>query len=100
MDLQFSYFQFLNDVNVVQSILKATKEGYHGVAAGCVCDSGVHLARGVTDIPIGGLAESGMLAACLYGRTFCILTYAREEGAKRIEDLIRLYRKSKGSTKT
>jgi allantoin racemase len=91
MDLHFSYFQFLNDDNLVQSVLRASKEGYDGVAVGCICDSGVQIAREVIDIPVAGLAEAGMLFACLYGRRFSIVTYTREHTFKRLDDLIRLY---------
>lgn len=91
MDLHFAYFQHLNDYNLLNSVLRASREGYDGVAVGCICDSGVHLAREVTDIPVAGLAESGMLFACMYGKKFSIVTYTREHIDKRLEALIRLY---------
>jgi allantoin racemase len=91
MDLHFAYFQYLNDHNLLHSVLRASREGYDGVAVGCICDSGVHLAREVTDIPIAGLAESGMLFACMYGKKFSIVTYTKELIDKRLEALIRLY---------
>lgn len=91
MDLHFAYFQFLNDHNLVESILRASEEGYNGVAVGCICDSGVHLAREVTEIPVAGLAEAGMLFACMYGKRFSVVTYTKELVCKRLDELIRSY---------
>lgn len=91
MDLHFAYFQNLNDYNLLHSVLRASREGYDGVAVGCICDSGVHLAREVMDIPVAGLAESGMLFACMYGKKFSIVTYTKEHIDKRLEALVRSY---------
>ena len=91
MDLHFIYFQFLNDHDVLNSILKASTEGYDGVAVGCFLDSGVHQAREITDMPVVGLAETSMLFACMYGKKFSVVTYVRQMVEKRYDELIRLY---------
>ena len=91
MDLHFLYFQFLNDHKVTNSILKASTEGYDGVAVGCFMDSGVQLAREITDMPVVGLAETSMLFACMYGKKFSIVTYVRQMTEKRYDELIRMY---------
>lgn len=91
MDLHFFYFQFLNDQKVVNSILKASMEGYDGVAVGCFMDSGVHQAREITDMPVAGLAEASMLLSCMYGKKFSVVTYVRQMVEKRYDELVRLY---------
>jgi len=91
MDLHFMYFQFLNDQNVLNSILKASTEGYDGVAVGCFLDPGVHQAREITDMPVAGLAETSMLYACMYGKKFSVVTYVRQMVEKKYDELIRLY---------
>lgn len=91
MDLHFLYFQSMNDQNVLNSILKASAEGYDGVAVGCFLDSGVQQAREITDMPVVGMAEMGMLFACMYGKKFSIVTYVRQMVEKRYDELIRAY---------
>jgi len=91
MDLHFLYFQSMNDQNVLNSILKASAEGYDGVAVGCFMDSGVQQAREITDMPVIGMAEMGMLFACLYGKKFSVVTYVRQMVEKRYDELIRAY---------
>ena len=43
-------------------------------------DPGLGGARELFDIPIVGLAEAGMLTACMLGRTFAIVTFAEALG--------------------
>jgi Asp/Glu/hydantoin racemase len=91
LDLHFNYVQYLNDVNLLKSMLQAEAEGYDAVAVGCFFDPVIKEAREVVDIPIVTLAETGMLFACMYGRKFSVVTYQRQVIEKKYDVLVNAY---------
>jgi Asp/Glu/hydantoin racemase len=91
MDLHFNYVQYLNDHQILKSMLKAEEEGYDAVAVGCFFDPVLKEAREVMNIPIVSLAETGMLFACMYGNTFSVVTYQRQVIAKKYNQLVNAY---------
>ncbi|MBX9827490.1 MAG: aspartate/glutamate racemase family protein [Xanthobacteraceae bacterium] len=63
--------------------LEMLAEEHHGVDAAIIAafgDPGLFGARELFDIPVVGLAEAAMLTACMLGRRFAIVTFARALG--------------------
>lgn len=63
--------------------LEMLAEQHHQVDAAIIAafgDPGLMGARELFDIPVVGMAEAAMLTACMLGRTFAIVTFARALG--------------------
>ena len=63
--------------------LEMLAERHHEVDAAIIAafgDPGLFGARELFDIPVVGLAEAAMLTACMLGRRFAIVTFARALG--------------------
>ncbi|MDQ8730878.1 aspartate/glutamate racemase family protein [Bradyrhizobium sp. LHD-71] len=63
--------------------LEMLAEHHHSVDAAIIAafgDPGLFGARELFDIPIVGMAEAAMLSACMLGRRFAIVTFARALG--------------------
>lgn len=91
LDLHFNYVQYLNDHNILNSLVKAEAEGYDAVAIGCFFDPVIKEAREILNIPILSLAETGMLFACMYGQKFSVVTYQRQVIRKKYDQLVNAY---------
>lgn len=86
-------YKLLNAYNVVdgfKKVLEAQEKGYDGAVIGCSMDVGVREIRQVVNIPVAGLAESGMLCGCLLGQRFASIT-TNKMMKSRIEELVRIY---------
>lgn len=70
----YSGLRFLNDVEILKSILMAEQEGFHGVSIACFFDPGLNAARQLLKIPVTGLAESSLHLASMMGNKFAIIT--------------------------
>ena len=92
--IHFLAFDFLNNAQLFKTVEQAAKEGYEAVAIGCFLDPILDELREVMDIPILGLGEAAMLAACMFGKRFSVVTYVPENNAKRFPELINKYRLS------
>lgn len=70
----YPYLEMMNDLEIVDRIIKAEQDGYDAVIIGCFCDPGLREARGVVDIPVIGLSESSMSVAQMIGGRFAVVT--------------------------
>ncbi len=61
----------------VLEILAEEANGFDGAIVAAFGDPGLGEARELFDLPVVGLAEAGMLSACMLGRRFGIVTFAR-----------------------
>lgn len=91
MDLHFNYIQYMNDHNILNSMIRAEAEGYDAVAVGCFFDPVLKEAREILNIPVLSLAETGMLFACMYGQKFSMVTYQRQVVRKKYDHLVNQY---------
>jgi allantoin racemase len=66
------------------------RDDYDGFVVACGLDPSLDAARQVTDKPVVGIAEAGMLLACTLGATFSILVTSRAQSAF-ARDLVRHY---------
>jgi allantoin racemase len=66
--------------NAVLQILAEHHMGYDGAVIAAFGDPGLGAAREMFDIPIVGMAEAGMLTACMLGQSFGIVTFATALG--------------------
>ncbi len=64
-DIHFMAFDFLNNSQLFDSVIKAEKEGYDAVAIGCFLDPILDELREVMNIAVLSLGEAGMLTACM-----------------------------------
>ena len=90
-EVQNPYFEYLNNWEIIENLYIAQKEGYSAIAVGCALDPGVREVRTLTDIPVLGLAETSMLAACMLGRRFSFVTYTTGLADKKFPQLVRDY---------
>ena len=84
------YLGMVNDVHVINDILKAEERGFDGAIVGGHWDPGLYAAREVASIPVAGPGESGMMLATTLGRRFAMLT-VHEGYVPIIESNIRTY---------
>jgi len=76
--VKYTYLQMLNDIYVVDGIIKAVEKGFDAVIIGCFADPGLHQARSVVEVPVLAAGESAMIMSQLLGRKFAIVTVAAE----------------------
>lgn len=82
---------FLKGRDILDSVMGAAQDGVDGVAIGCFLDPLLHELREFLDIPVLGLAETGMHTACLLGRRFAVLSHSEALNVKVYDDLVRRY---------
>jgi allantoin racemase len=69
----FRFFESLDSVSILDSVLDAEQSGFDAVAIGNILDPGMREARSMVDIPVLGLGETSMLTACLMGSQFSLV---------------------------
>lgn len=84
-------FDFLNNRGILDSALRAQDEGYDAVAIGCFLDPVLDELKELLDIPVLGLAETGLHMACTLGRRFGVLSHSAALNTKFHDDLIHKY---------
>ena len=52
-------------------------EGFDACVVAAFADPGLGAARELLDVPVVGMAEAAMLTACMLGRRFAVVTFAR-----------------------
>ncbi len=85
------YLSVLNDMEIVEKIIEAEREGYDAVVVHCFLDPGVRLARSAVSIPVIGPGESTMALALSYGSRFGVVTMPNPDVVKVIENRVREY---------
>ena len=63
----------LDTISVLDSVIEAEQRGFDAVAIGNILDPGLREARSMVDIPVLGLGETCMLAACMMGSRFSLV---------------------------
>jgi len=69
-----AYLEFLNNFDLVESIIRAEREGFDGVIVNCFNDPGLHIAREIVNIPVIGVCESSIHVASILGGKIAIIT--------------------------
>lgn len=82
---------FLKSSDMMDSIVAAADEGFDGVGIGCFLDPILHELREILDIPVMGLAETGMHMACMLGQRFAILSHSEALNVKVYDSLAERY---------
>lgn len=88
--LSSTYLGMVNDMYVINDILKMQEQGFDGAIVGGHWDPGLYAAREAATIPVAGPGESAMLLAGTLGRKFAMLT-VMEGYVPVIENNIRTY---------
>ena len=82
MDLHYNAVVAINSYGpggVLNKIMQAQDQGYDAVAIGCFLDPAMQEAREVVSIPVMGLGEASMLAACMYGAKFSGVAFHKKQ---------------------
>lgn len=82
---------FLKSSDIMDSIVMAADEGFDGVGIGCFLDPILHELREILDIPVMGIAETGMHMACMLGRRFAVLSHSEALNVKVYDSLAERY---------
>jgi Asp/Glu/hydantoin racemase len=90
-DIHYWYLEHLNNIEMIENLYKAHRDGYAAIVIGCFLDSGLREARTFSDVPVLGMAETAMLTSCMLGRQFSIVTYNPGLADKKFPQLIREY---------
>jgi len=69
----YRFWETLDTISILDSVVGAEPEGFDAVAIGNILDPGLRDARSMVDIPVLGLGESCMLAACMMGSRFSLV---------------------------
>lgn len=72
--IEASYMELLNNVQLIDGIIEAEKQGYDAAIIGCANDPGLQQARQAVDIPVIGVTEAAMHLACMLGHKFGLIT--------------------------
>ncbi len=69
----YRFFEALDTISILDSVLEAEQQGFDAVAIGNILDPGLREARSMVDIPVVGLGETSMLTACMVGSRFGLI---------------------------
>ena len=86
----YRFFETLDHVSILDSVLEAEQSGFDAVAIGNMLDPGLREARSMVDIPVVGLGETSMLTACMLGSRFGLISVNRYM-AGRFDDNVSRY---------
>jgi allantoin racemase len=89
--LDYQLFDFLNNTEVLKSVVSAEREGFDAVAVGCVLDPILDELREAVDIPVVSFSETAMRVACSLGQRFSILTHNEPIATKYVSQLVERY---------
>lgn len=79
-DHQFRYYEMVDARDVVSNALRAEEQGYDAYLIGNILDPALHYAREVVDMPVLGLCDTAITAACLMGRTYAFVAINEQQG--------------------
>lgn len=69
----YRFWESLDSVSILDSVLDAEQQGFDAVAIGNILDPALREARSMVDIPVLGLGETCMTSACLMGARFSLV---------------------------
>jgi Asp/Glu/hydantoin racemase len=85
----YRFWETLDHVSILDSVLEAEQNGFDAVAIGNMLDPGLREARSMVDIPVVGLGETSMLIACMMGSRFGLISVNRYMGGRFDENVSR-----------
>jgi allantoin racemase len=85
VSIESEYDEILATAPTVELIKQAETDGYDAVVIACFSDPGLHVGREVATIPVVGIEESTLHAACQLGYKFTITTTFPKRVASKVE---------------
>jgi Asp/Glu/hydantoin racemase len=85
----YRFWESLDHVSILDSVLEAEQSGFDAVAIGNMLDPGLREARSMVNIPVVGLGETSMLTACMMGSRFGLISVNRYMGGRFDENVSR-----------
>jgi allantoin racemase len=86
---QYRYLEFIETIEVLENVERATREGFDAFLIGNIADPGLREAREITAIPVLGLGETSMHLACMMGANFALVTGNEKHAPKIVENVVR-----------
>lgn len=86
----FRFWERLDSISILDSVLAAEQEGFDAIAIGNILDPALREARSMVDIPVLGLGETSMLTACTMGSKFGLIAVNPYFGG-RFEENVAVY---------
>lgn len=90
-ETKWSYIEMMNGRDVMENLFKAQEQGFDCIAIGCFADCCLQEAREVLDIPVLGIAETGLMWAKLYGGSASIVSVEDVTATKKFAMMLREY---------
>ncbi len=87
---QFHYLDYLETGEVLENVHTAVRRGFDAFLIGNIGDPGIRAAREIANIPVLGLCETALHAACMMCRNFSLVTI-NEKFTPRIIDNVERY---------
>jgi len=72
--VRYAWAERLADLQIVENIAQAERDGFDAVAISCFLDPGLELGRSLVDIPVVSSCETAFLVAQTMGRAFGVIT--------------------------
>ena len=85
----YRFWESLDWVSILDSVLEAEQNGFDAVAIGNMLDPALREARSMVEIPVLGLGETSMLTACMMGSRFGLVSVNRYMGGRFDENVSR-----------
>lgn len=73
-EITYAGKRFLNDRDILATMLQAEAEGYDAIAGACFFDGAIRAAQQMMSIPVVGPAQASMQLAALIGTRFATIT--------------------------
>jgi allantoin racemase len=67
-------FQYYQNIQSLNNMLRAEKEGYDAFVMGCTLDVGLEEGKSMVDIPVVGISETSYHMAMMLGHLFAVVT--------------------------
>jgi len=70
----FKALQYYQEIQFLNNMLRAEREGYDAVVIGCTLDLAMEEGRSMLDIPVVGISETSFHMAMMLGHLFAVVT--------------------------
>lgn len=88
--VSYRYAMQLADLQIIENVQQAEREGYDAVAISCFLDPGLEEARSMVDIPVLSSCETALLVSSLVGRSVGLVAL-EDSMARHLHHLVERY---------
>jgi allantoin racemase len=88
--IESAYEEVWAAANMLELVRRANQEKYDAIIIACFSDPGLRASREISDIPVLGIMETTLHAACMLGARFTIITNRRERVPHKLQQVYEL----------